>query len=501
MAISVPGVPGNLRVPFIRFGIDNSQAGFFTPESRLLIIGQKLPSGTATADTPVAVFNDEDDLFGVGSMLANMVKAARRNSGFSEIWGLPVDDNGAGVKATKTITVTGAPSASIGIATVFIGGRGYTVQVLTTDSNDDIAAKLQAEIAGDNEAYVAATVATNVVTLEAKHAGELGNDIDVRDTYLGQGSNVSGITLTIADGVVGAANPNLSNAIAALGDEEFDWWAQPYSDATNVGLVSDELNDAQGRWWAMRAVYGHALTAKTDTVANLSAYGNTLNDQHLTTMGIYKSPSVIWEITSAIAAKAAFHLTTAPELSRPLQTIALEGVLAPEPEDRFTAQERNALYFDGVGAFNVTREGTVRIDRMLTTYQTNANGDPDSSYLDIQVLAQLQYLIRYFRFRITQTYPRHSLKGDDEKRLPGQFVARPKDIKATMIAAARELANQNVIEGVDIFAQLIIVQISDQDPNCVEMVISPDLVNQWRLGKTLVQFYNQYPSTDNADTF
>jgi phage tail sheath gpL-like len=164
-----------------------------------------------------------------------------------------------------------------------------------------------------------------------------------------------------------------------------------------------------------------------------------------------------------------------------------------------TAQERNVLYFDGIGGFTVTREGTVRIDRMLTTYQTNANGDPDSSYLDVQVLAQLQYLIRFFRFKITQTYPRASLKKDSEKRLPGQFSVRPKDIKATMIAGAKELANQNVIEDVEVFAQLIIVQISESDPNCVEMVISPDLVNQWRLGKTLVQFYNQYPSTETLN--
>ncbi len=491
MTISVPGVPSNVRVPFTYFGIDNSQAGFGQQNTRILVFGQKLAAGSALNDSIVQVFGNQDALFGVGSMLSNQVDKIYLNAPGAEVFAIPLTEVGA--SGVHTVTVTGAPLTAPEIINILVGGKLYSTTGLSGDSNDDIASGLAAEINKDVKAYVVATTATNVVTLTAKNKGLVAGSIDVRAKYNRQRIDNKTVELTIAQSVSPVGNPSLAVALAGLADESFDWICNPYLDGVNVAALSQELSDTAGRWGPLQMLYGHAFGAVLDTPASLASFGDTLNDQHFSVLGFYGSPTPAYEISAAVTAKAWLHLSTAPELSRPLQTLELNGVLAPEVEDVFTKSTRQALYFDGIGSVTVSRDGKVRIDRLLTTYKTNDAGAPDSSYLDVQTMAQLQYFIRFMDARIKQRYPRHALRNDNEPVFPGQFTVRPRDIKNEMIAAAQEMANQNVIEDIAGFAERVVVQRSADDPNCIEMVLAPDLVNQFRIAKVLVQFYNQYP--------
>src|SRR3546814_4847627 len=77
--------------------------------------------------------------------------------------------------------------------------------------------------------------------------------------------------------------------------------------------------------------------------------GDGRNSPHLTIMGAKGSPTPPWEWAAALASIAAYHLSIDP--ARPLQTLALPGVLAPLVNDRFTMSERNLLLFDGISTF------------------------------------------------------------------------------------------------------------------------------------------------------
>lgn len=487
------GVPSNIRVPFLYFGVDNSLAGFFQSSTRALIVGQMDEAfGTATASQAIQVFNNEDYLFGVGSMITQMIRAYRKNNGTAEIWALPVAD--AGTKSVWTVTISGASPDQAEIVSLLVAGETYQVNALPTDDSAAIASKLVSSINDNPRAPVLATLVGSVVTLTAKHAGEAAGSIDVRAEYRRRNITLPAtIGVAVAQTVVGAGNPDCSAAVANLAEEPFEWVAFPYLDSNNLTAISNEYNDTSGRWSGMRQLYGHIFSTMDATTANRIALGQSLNSQHLSIPTLYKSPTPAYLIAAAVAGKAQLHLSDAPELSRPLQTIKLECVMPPEIADVDDKTTRQVLYYNGLGGFAVSRDGSVMIDRLLTTYHTNAWGADDNSYLDVQILAQLMYMIRYINAKKTQVFPRHSLKNDGEYLPPGSYTATPAIVKPYLAAWGEELGRLNVIEDVERFISLISIGRNPNDPNALDMIIRPDLVNQYRIGKILVQFFNQYP--------
>ena len=489
------GLPGNIRVPFLYFGVDNSLAGFFQSNTRALIVGQMNPvSGSATPDVAQQVFGNEDYLFGVGSMVSEMIKVYRKNNAVAEIWALPLLDDAAAIKSEWTVTISNTPITRSDIVYLMIAGQQYRAIATSQDTEATIAQRLSDEINDDPTAVVVATAAAGVITLVAKHGGEAAGQLDVRSEYRRQRMpKPIELGVTIAQTVVGAGNPDCSVAVGNLSDEPFDWVAFPYLDGANLVSIDDEYSDYTGRWNAMQQLYGHVLSAYQASPAQRVALGDTLNNQHLSILGLYGSPTPSYLISAALTGKCQLHLSDAPELSRPLQTIPLACVLAPEIEDVDDKQVRQVMYFSGIGGVHVRRDGTVCIDRVLTTYHTNRWGADDPSYLDIQTLAQLQYLIRYLNQRITSIFPRHALKGDGEYLPPGSYTATPQIIKSYLVSFAQELNWLNVLEDVDRFKNLLEVERDPIDPNVVNMIIRPDFVNQFRIGKILTQFFLEYP--------
>ncbi len=389
------GLPGNIRVPFVYFGVDNSLAGFYQSNTRALIVGQmNIDKGYATPNKAVQVFGNEDYLFGVGSMLTEMIRIYRQNNGIAEVWALPLEDAAAGVKAEWTVTLSGSPVKKTDIVYLLVAGQQYRTIAGPLDSDADIAARLADAVNADKRAPVTAQATGNVVTLTARHAGAAAGTIDVRTEYRRQRVfQPLELTTVVTQTTVGAGNPDCADAVGNLSDEPFDWVAWPYLDAANLLAIDNEYSDYTGRWNAMQELYGHVFAVYQDTPTNRVALGDTLNNQHLSILGLYGSPTPDYLIAAALTGKAQLHLSDAPELSRPLQTIPLACVLPPEVEDVDNKYIRQTLYFSGIGGVQVQRDGTVLLDRVLTTYHSNRWGADDSSYLDVQTLAQLQYLV------------------------------------------------------------------------------------------------------------
>jgi phage tail sheath gpL-like len=82
----------------------------------------------------------------------------------------------------------------------------------------------------------------------------------------------------------GAGDPDLSATIAAMGDEPFDYIGLPFSDSASLQLMATEMNDSSGRWSYIRQLYG-TYTARTGSLSELVAYGDTFNYQHITIAG------------------------------------------------------------------------------------------------------------------------------------------------------------------------------------------------------------------------
>jgi phage tail sheath gpL-like len=482
MAVQFNNIPGNIRVPLF-YAEFQSGGTPYQQNARLLLIGQKRSTGTAAPDVPVLMRDgQEDGFFGRHSMLAQMYRVARDNAPFQEIWCLPVEDDAAGVAASGSITIAGAPLTAAATLAVYIAGVRVRIAVKTTDTNANIAANLIAAINATEGLPVTALVDgvnTAKINLTARHKGALGNEIAIDTDLIGDEDPVTRATMTVAAMTGGAGDPDIADALDSLGAEEFDWIGSPYADAANLGRASDLLNDDSGRWSPMLQLYGHYITAKAGNLAALSTLGLSRNDQHTSILGYYKSPSPPWVWAAAAAARAAQHLQSAPELSRPLHTIDLRGVIAPKIADRFNVTERQVLYYDGIAGYHVERDGTVSIDRLITTYQLNEWGAPDATWLDVETLAQSIFGIRYLKTKVTSAHARQALADSNPFGLQG--VTTAEDVRATFVHGYAELVALGVFENLDLFERDLIVERSVSDANRVDAYLPLDHVNQLRI--------------------
>ena len=192
-------------------------------------------------------------------------------------------------------------------------------------------------------------------------------------------------------------------------------------------------------------------------------------------MGITGTASPIWSVAAALAAAAATSVASDP--ARPLQTLPLLGIAAPPLDKRFILTERETLLKNGVSTYTVS-SGTVLIDRVVTTYRVNAYGQSDNSYLSVETMYQSAYILRYLKGVITSKYGRHKLAKDGTRFGEGQAIATPNVIRAELIAVYESLAEQGMVEDVEAFKKNLIVEIDANDRNRVNVLFTPDYVNQ-----------------------
>jgi phage tail sheath gpL-like len=494
MSVPFANIPANVRVPLFYAEVDNSQAGYFSQAVRTLLIGQKLAAGTGVANTPQLVSRTDQakDLFGVGSMLARMHEKYRKGDAVGEVWCIALDDPGAGVAATGSFAITGTATKA-GTLSAYIGADRVQVAVAVSDAAATVATALAAAINANPDLAVTSAASTGTVNLTAKHKGALGNDLLLQMNYLGaQGGEVTPAGLTVAVTAMngGTAAPSLAAAISAMGDDEYDFIIQPYADTTTLDLFRTTMNDTTGRWAWNRQIYGHMYTALRGTFSALQAAGVLRNDQHATIAGISTLvPNPVWEYVAAYGARNAAFIAADP--ARPTQTGELVDILPAPASNRFIQTERQTLLSSGIATSYVSG-GVVRIERAITTYQKNAWNQPDPSYLDSETMHQLAAIIRRLRSVITTKYPRHKLADDGTSFGAGAAIVTPSVIRGELASEYAAMEDEGLVENAKAFADNLIVERNADDPNRLDVLFPPDLVNQLRVFAVLAQFRLQY---------
>ncbi|MDR5757022.1 phage tail sheath subtilisin-like domain-containing protein [Caballeronia sp. LZ035] len=490
MTIPFKQIPQNIRVPLFYAEIDNSHANSAVANQRALLIGPMTSAGVATPNVPLisAGTGDANLQAGINSVLALMTSAYRANDQFGELWYLPVQDAGGAVAATGTIAFTSAPTAN-GTISLYIAGQLVTVIVTSSMTTAQVATAVAAAINLIPAMPVTASVSTSTVTLTADNKGLVGNDIDVRFNYQGATAGEvlpTGLAATITPMASGATNPTLTTALGNLQDMPFDFIACAFTDAASLDALKAFLNDSTGRWSWQQQVYGHVFTAYRSTWGGLTTFGTSRNNQHETVMGFNDSPTPAWQWAAAIAAVTAVSVRADPGI--PMQTVALTGIMAPPLQSRFNLSQRNTLLYDGISTFTVAQDGTVAIENLITTYQLNAFGQPDNSYLEIETMFLLAYVLRRLRTLVTSKYARVKLAANGTRFGPGAGIVTPNIIKADQIAEYQAMEYEGYVQGSDKFAQAIVVEQNAQNPNRVDVLWPGTLINQLRIFALLAQF-------------
>ena len=176
---------------------------------------------------------------------------------------------------------------------------------------------------------------------------------------------------------------------------------------------------------------------------------------------------------------------------RPLQTLAVAGVLAPPLASRFTLTERNNLLYSGISTVKVGSDDTVELENVITTYQTNKFGDADDSYLEIETLFLLMFVTRFMRSAITTKFPRMKLAADGTRFAAGSAIITPSLIKAELIAQYKTLETNGYVQDAKSFAAALIVEQNKNNVNRVDVLWPGTLINQLRVFALLNQFRNK----------
>lgn len=515
MPVSFSNIPANWRQPLYWVEVDPSMAGYPYYRQPALLVGAintdplvttgtppiTYTTPTAQVDVPIPVGSQAqaDALFGKGSHLANMFRVFFANNTSQEVWGLPVDI-ASGAAAEHTITLAGTTYVA-GTLHLYVGSQHVPISIDSGDTPTTAAATAVSAINANMDLPVIAAAAAGVITLTVKWNGVDGNDLLLGCNYAGA---VGGEILpggmdppVFANSTPGTGVPDFSNAIAALGETPAEYVALPYTDAQSLLDWDDEFNFADsGRWGWMRQLYGHIFSAHrgasgTSGYSDLVAFGATQNKATLSVLGIEKlAPSPVWEWTAAYCGKAGRALINDP--ARPLQTLQLQGCLPALGQDRFNLQELNVLAGSGIATQRTLTGNIPMIARETTTYQLNLYGHSDDAYELVTTLSTLSRLIRNQRYVVTTKFPRHKLADDGTRFGAGQAIVTPNSIKAELIAQYRLDEFNGLVENADAFINALVVERDSLDPNRVNVLYPPDLINQLRVFAVLAQFRLQY---------
>lgn len=491
MTVSFNTIPQALRVPLFYAEIDPSQANTGEgPNQRTLIIGQKTAAGIAVADTPILSQGVADAILqgGVGSMLALMLDKYRQNDVVGEVWLLPLTDNAGGAFAAGSVSFTSAATAN-GSYNLNIGDQLISIAVTSVMTLSNLATALAAAINANTNLPVTASPAVGVVTITAKNKGLAENDIPLVQNAGGAAAGQSlptGLATTIVAMTGGTLNPVLTTALANLGDSAFDFIIIPYFDTTSLDAMKTFMNDTSGRWSYAKQIYGHVFTAMKGDLSACQTLGLARNDQHMTILGENSALTPHWLWAPAYVGAAAVALKADP--ARPMQTLIVNGVTAPSVINRFDLTSRNTLLFSGISTFSTQDDGTVRLENLITTYQKNAFNQPDNSYLEIETMFQLMFLLRDLAADITSKFPRAKLAASNARLAPGTGVVTPAIIRAEMIAHYRELEYQGQAQDADAFAEGLVVQQNPTNHNRVDVIWDGTIMNQLRIFAVLFQF-------------
>lgn len=498
MPISFANIPPNQLVPFFYAEV-TSQAEPISPALRLLLVGtmnDQTAPGEASANKPYLLTdNNVKSYFGSGSMLESMYNMARLNAPYSEIWGIAINAGGGGTPAFSRMQVVSDASAPrSGTMKFYVGGVGVTVQVNADWTREQIRDQIVRRVNNNTALPVTAvkkhpvsgvTAPVSVLYLVCKWSGGTGNALTVSlRSPRGEADRLAIRLLSTENLSGGVGDVGPSDALAAIGDMEFDIFVSGSSTLGVLDAFKAELDD---RWLPNRQLYGHLITARRDVHTGLMSLGDVRNDAHASVMGYPNTMQPPWEWASAVAGVVSVHWVAPPELSRPLQTLEIKGVYASWSDDAlFTVVDRQQLLSNGISTFTVDNDGTCRIERLRTLRKFSDAGELDPSWADAITMFQTQYFVRFMRRAITAAFPRAALSTEELADVVNGF-ASPEQVRQVIIAAYYDLQEVGLVENADLFTDGLVVERHATDRTRVDAYMKPDFINQLRIVAALVE--------------
>lgn len=477
----------------IRYGgayieIDGSQAGVGDDIPAVLMMGQKLDTGTAPAGEIIRTSGVQDAInkAGPGSNLAQMVERYRSIDKVLDLYILPYADNPAGVQATGTITVTGAPTEA-GTLALYFNGKLVSVAITAGMTVAQVAAAIAAAItaAGTAMPVTSAAVAA-VVTNTARHKGTCGNNIDVRLSLYDE-TKPAGLALTIDAMAGGSGDPAPGDLTAILGQRWYRYIALGINDAATLAAWHAE---SQLRFQPPVQAGFRAFTAYRGDYAAAAAFGETKNYEHISNLSIELNPISTWEAAATVCAAAATKLYNNPVES--LEGTPLPGMIG---KSYHLWTNANSLLFKGMSVMQVGKDGSCSINMLVSMYQYRADGSADDAYLYINT-SEVDERIRYEqRTGANKRFRGTAAAKNNEGYKPGLRITTEDDVRAFLLSLYKNwlMREKGWVQAYDHYKKTLVVEQDPTNPSRFNYKDEPIILSPYAILAGRMQFRKAVP--------
>ena len=414
ITINFAEIPFGIQVPgvYTEIAPNYDQSGLVGYQAAALLLIPVLTTGSLVPLTPKQVFTPTQGaaLAGPGGIGDGMIRAFINANPYVPLYVMALTTPGGATAANWSVQAQfSSPITSNGFSALYVNGKSYAVPVTVgVDSGSTVVVNLLAAINADPLCPVIASNASNGhVTLTARDTGTIGNQIDVRFNLNPGDATLAGMLQSVAF-TAGTGVHGVAAAFAAIPSFPATDIVCPWNDSASTAALQTELDRRFGAMVEYDAV-GYGAFSET-TFTTLLADTSGLNSRFASYLGAQNMPSPVYLLAATYGAVASYYLLQDP--ARQLQTLLLPNIVAPQTLDILIETERQSQLVGGQATFVVNRDGTVRIERAVTTYQYSNGNVPDASYRDIMTAKILQRIRYDWRNYIRLVYPRNKMSAD-----------------------------------------------------------------------------------------
>ena len=339
--------------------------GAVSPRRRVLVLSTALTAATGKLGEITRTYSaSEGEKWGKGGPIDAMVRRIYRRAPSAEVYVLALAENGTGTKAKVDMTF-GGTATEAGAVELLVGGKTVRAAVASGAVATAVAANVHAAINKIPDLYMAGSSAAAVATATAKWKGLSGSYVTVEVVSL-----PAGITATLA-AVAGTGDPDATAAMAILpgSTRHFTQIVTDWTADANMDLIEAELTRRDS---AQVGLGGLLYVGVSGSKGTMLTWGVDRNHRLVCAVAAGQSPNPPWEFAAAIAAERAY----VPKVTVSSFNALLVG-LRPPTNALLSNDDRNDLLMAGLSTVQISSDGNVLCERLVTTKTDDAAGNPD----------------------------------------------------------------------------------------------------------------------------
>lgn len=433
---------------------------------RIAVFGQGNSAATYSTDKyRVTSATQAAERYGFGSPIHLAVKQLLPSNGDGvgtiPVTIYPLEDGVAAITAAGDITPSGAVTKA-GVARVVVNNESSQAFAINVgDSVADLVTAITAAINAILDLPIIATDNSTEVSIASKWAGPSGNDLNIAI----EGGEDTGVTFAITQPTGGAVNPDISGALAQMGNV-WETMLLNCLDIADTAILDDFQTEGEGRWGALVRKPFICFTGNTEADINTAI---TVSDARKTDRinAQLVAPGSL-DLPLVVAARQLARIAPLAQNNPPHDygSRTADGLTPGSDSQQWNYLQRDLAVKGGSSTIEV-KDGVVNLSDIVTFY--HPSGDPTPAYryvVDIVKVTNILFNID-LRFAVPE-WDGAPLIPDDQATT-NRSAKKPKMAVAAMASLIDQLALGAFISDPDFAKDNTLAAINDQNPKRLDV--------------------------------